>query len=187
LSVVVVALAANQLIGCAPSGPTATASHDATLRTAAPARRSGLWEQTIMRDGKSARHGVLSVCLNATRENPQWVFGDGLPSTRCRREISRDASGAYHFASTCRLGDQAVLTSTGVATGDFSSGYHVRSVLTVTGAPFAELDGHHAVEMVARYRGACPAGMAPGEVGVAHGVRLDTRRLPQLAGAFTGA
>ncbi len=176
-------LAAAGLVACAPRTPNASSGRPSDL--SAPVRRSGLWEQTIQRDGKApGQHGV-QICLDTARDDRLWVFGPPGPSDSCRRRISRDSGGAYHFASICRVGDQATITSTGVATGDFVSRYQVRSVLTVSGAPISELDGRHDIQLVARYRGPCPAGMAPGQVTLGRGLKIDVRRLPQLA--FAGA
>ncbi len=140
-----------------------------------------------MRDGKAAQGRGVRVCLDAARDGHLWMFGDGGASARCSRDIRRDPAGAYHFASICKIGGQAVVSSTGVATGDFASAYEVRSVMTVSGAPLAELDGRHDLHLVARYRGACPAGVEPGQVVVGHGLKVDSRRIPQLARAFIGA
>jgi hypothetical protein len=176
-------LATAGLVACAPRAQ--DAANDEHSPLAAPARRSGLWEQTIQRDGKDSRRRGFQICLNKASDDRLWIFGAAKPTDQCRRQITRDAGGAYHFASTCKLGDQAIVTSNGVATGDFVSGYEVRSVLTVSGAPISELDGRHDVQLVARYRGPCPAGMAPGQINLGRGLKIDARRLPQLA--FAGA
>jgi hypothetical protein len=184
----VVALMAAGLVACAPAHPdAANGAPHAAITPPAPSRRSGLWEQTVLRDGKVSHGYAFQICLDKARQDRSWVFGDTGAAEHCERQISRGADGAYRFASSCRLGGQAVLTSTGVATGDFVSRYEVRSVLTVTGAPFAELDGRHEVQLVGRYRGACPTGMAPGQISLGRGLKVDARRLPQLASAFVGA
>ena len=73
------------------------------------------------------------------------------------------------------------------ARGDFSTSYDVQSVVTVTGAPLAELDGRHDLRVEGSYRGACPPGMAPGEASLGRGIMVNPRRLPQLANLFAGA
>jgi hypothetical protein len=178
--------AAAALAACGRPETRATSIGGAGAQVAGPARRSGLWEQTLVRDGKPSRHGVVRICLGGSRDQPPWLFGPHMAAAECRRTVSRDADGAYHFASVCRLGSQAVVTSQGVASGDFSTAYQVQSVLTVSGAPIPELDGRHDVEIRGRYRGACPPGMAPGQAAVGR-VKLDPSRLPQLANVFAGA
>jgi hypothetical protein len=136
----------------------------------------------MIRDGKRPRRAQIQVCLDGANDDRLWLFAGGLRADRCNHDVRRGVDGVYHFASSCRLGPSAVLTSSGVASGDFSSAYEVHSVLAVSGAPFAELDGRHRIEVVGRYRGPCPAGMAAGQVALGHGVKLDPRRLRQIAG-----
>jgi hypothetical protein len=180
----ILAASATTLAGCdhpsAPARPTTTAS------LAGPSRRSGLWEQRLFRDGGHA-HGVVRVCLGEPTQARPWLFAQDVGGDKCRRSLARGADGAYHFASVCRLGSQAVVTSSGVARGDFSTSYEVQSVLTVTGAPLAELDGRHDLRIEGRYRGACPPGLTPGEASLGRGLTVNPHRLPQLASLFAGA
>jgi hypothetical protein len=179
------ALGATSLAACArPSVQDDQLAHAPTL---APVRKAGLWEQTLMRDGKPANHASMRVCLGDAADDRLWVFDKRMQSERCQRQITRASDGSYHFSSSCRLGPRAVVSATGVASGDFSSAYTVRSAVSVSGAPFAELDGAHEVELVSRYRGPCPSDMAPGQIALDHGMRIKPHRLPALAAAFVGA
>lgn len=181
----VLAASAATLAGC--DQPKASAALAPTrAMVAGPSRRSGLWEQKVFRDGRRAQ-AVVRVCLGATSGGRPWLFGQDIGAGRCQRSMERGSDGAYHFASVCRFGQNAVLTSAGVARGDFSTSYEVKSVLTVTGAPLAELDGRHDLLVEGRYRGACPPGVAPGDANLGDGITLNPRRLPQLANMFAGA
>ena len=181
----VIAASAATLAGCGQ--PKSSASLVASRAPVdGPSRRSGLWEQKVFRDGQRA-HGVVRVCLGAPSQDHPWLFAQDIGADRCHRSMARGADGAYHFASVCRFGQNAVLTSAGVASGDFSTSYEVRSVLTVSGAPLAELDGRHALRVVGRYRGACPPGLAPGDASLGHGITVNSHRLPHVANLFAGA
>lgn len=181
----ILAASATTLAGCDQPRPSAAPSPSGVSLTV-PSRRSGLWEQTLYSDGGHA-HGVVRVCLGPTSDNHAWLFAQDAGRDRCQRSVSHGADGAYHFISVCRLGSQAVVTSSGVARGDFSTSYEIQSVLTVQGAPLAELDGRHALRVVGRYRGACPPGLAPGEASLGQGMTVNPRRLPQVASLFAGA
>ena len=181
----ILAASAATLAGCDRPNPSATLAQTTAL-ISGPSRRAGLWEQKVFRDGGS-KHGVVRVCLGAGSQDRPWLFAQDIGDRRCHRSMARDPDGAYRFASICRFGQSAVLTSAGIARGDFSTSYEVRSVLTVTGAPLAELDGRHDLRVEGRYQGACPPGVTPGEASLGRGITVNPRKLPQVANLFAGA
>jgi hypothetical protein len=182
----ILAASATTLAGCNHPRPAAGPS-PSRASLAGPSRRSGLWEQKLYRDGRHSP-GLVRVCLGASPDTHSWLFAQDVGGGgRCQHSVSRGADGAYHFVSVCRLGSQAVVTSSGVARGDFSTSYEIQSVLTVQGAPLAELDGRHDLRVVGRYEGACPPGLAPGEASLGQGVTVNPRRLRQVASLFAGA
>ena len=138
----------------------------------------------MTRDGKPGRLGVINICLDAPTDAKLNVFGRHFGEAACPHAISRDAQGAYHFESTCTLKSGAVVTSRGVATGDFGSGYEVRSQVAIKDAPFDAMNGLHSVTITGRYKGPCPSGMRPGEVNLGSGVKVSVDRLSQIAGAL---
>ena len=72
----------------------------------------------------------------------------------------------------------------GTAKGDFATGYHVSTETDITGAPYAGMNGHHAMELDSKYLGPCPAGMAPGAVAFGNGMSVDPAQLRAAAQAF---
>jgi hypothetical protein len=176
---------ASAVGGCARTGAGA-ADTKGHVAQAGPARRPGLWEQTLVRDGHRQGHGPMKICVDARSESRPWLFAEGRAARDCQRTFTRTAEGTWRFVSTCRLAQGATLTSSGVARGDFLSHYEVRSTLAVSGAPLAELDGTREVDLVGSYRGPCPTGMAPGEIRLGGGLKLSARRLPRAAAAFVG-
>jgi hypothetical protein len=154
--------------------------------TAAPVRKAGLWEQVLTRDGKPGRLGVLTLCVDPATDHKLGVFGRHFGKGDCDREVTRDAAGVYHFASTCTLPNGAVVKSMGTASGDFGAGYKVHSEVNITGAPLAPMNGMHVIDITGRYQGACPATMRPGDVSLGSGMKVNMDRLPQIASAVTG-
>jgi hypothetical protein len=140
----------------------------------------------LTRDGKPGRLGGLRLCLDAAADRKLAVFGRHFAKGECQRSVSRDADGAYHFNSTCRLDDGAVVDSRGVATGDFQTGYDVRSEIDVTGAAIDPMNGAHRIEISGRYKGPCPSSMRPGDVSLGSGLKVNMDRLPQIAAALSG-
>lgn len=156
--------------------------------TAPPARRIGLWEQTLSRDGASpAMVGTLRVCIDAGSETDLSVFGTKLGKSLCRqRSVTRDSDGAYAFTSTCDMGEAGVATSAGTLTGDLSSHYQVHDESETTGAAVATMNGRHVTDINATWLGACPADMAGGDVILANGMKVNLNKLGAAAQAMSG-
>jgi hypothetical protein len=153
---------------------------------APPARKAGLWEQSLTRDGQPGRLGVLRVCLDAATDSKFAVFGRHFAKGACQRSVTRTADGIYHFSSTCADADGATVKVMGTAAGDFATGYKVRSEVNVSGAALGSLNGMHEVDMTGRYLGPCPPDMRPGDVNLGSGLKVNIDRLPQIARAVGG-
>ena len=145
-------------------------------------RRSGLWQQTLVRDGKSFALGRLRVCVDETTDARMTMIGHAMGHNSCTHTVSREAAGAWRFQSTCHLGRGGVVASTGTVTSDFASSYRLHADSVITGSIFAPLNGVHVTDVSAKYVGACPADMAPGEVIIGPGLKVNLNRLP-IAGA----
>ena len=79
------------------------------------------------------------------------------------------------------MGHAGTVTTTGVASGDFSSKYLVHSESDVTGSSIAAMNGHHVTEMQANWLGPCPANMTPGDVMVG-GFKMNLNSMANNAG-----
>jgi hypothetical protein len=171
-----------------PSNAPTMISTSAGQADAAPHRKSGLWEQTISRDGANSATARLSLCVDESLETKAAVFshdGAAKASDHCGpTSVTRGADGGYSFTSTCDIGSGGTATSHGVASGDFASGYHVRLETQVAGASDDGLNGRHVTLIDSRYIGACPAGMAPGDVRLANGMTLNPGKLRAAAASF---
>ncbi len=169
---------------------TALASCEKSSQPAAlaamPSRKPGLWEQKLVRDGRTGMMGAMKMCVDASADRGIGLLGRRLAAGDCRRAIHEEGPGAYRFDSTCRPGDGSVVIIRGVATGDFASSYHVRSDIDVTGAPIDMMNGAHEVEVTARFMGPCPSGMRPGDVQLGSGLKVNIDHLPRLAGVIEG-
>ena len=53
----------------------------------APARRAGLWEEVLTRDGKPGRLGVISMCVDAATDHVVGVFGRHVGAGDCERTV----------------------------------------------------------------------------------------------------
>ncbi len=155
--------------------------------TGMPTRRPGLWEQVLTRDGKPGKLGRLKICLDAASDLKLGVFGRHFAKGECQKSVSHDATGAYHFSSSCSLKGGELVSTRGAANGDFTSRYDVQSDISVSGSPVEPMNGTHAIHITGRYRGPCPAGMRPGEINVGAGMKINIDRLPTFLGGSVGS
>jgi hypothetical protein len=152
-----------------------------------PRRKAGLWQESVLRDGKPMAMGQSRTCADPNKDNRASVFGRKLGHGICpNHTIVRNADGSYTFTSTCDMGPAGKVSARGQASGDFSSVYRVRAESDVTGAAFAALNGHHVTEMEVAYVGRCPNGMKPGDVLLANGMKISGDRAIAAAAALGG-
>lgn len=159
---------------------------DGGVATAPPARKAGLWQQSLIRDGQPGRLGGLKICVDAATDHKLSVFGRRFNQSNCRRSVTRDPGGVYHFSSTCTLETGATAEAMGTASGDFGSSYTVHTEVNVSGAPIEAMNGMHEIKIQARYLGPCPTDMRPGDVYLGSGMKVNVDRLPQIASALGG-
>lgn len=126
---------------------------------AAPHLKAGLWEITPQMAGAN---GKVRTCVDDRTQSDSAVLGQGLDRRNCAKsDWSRIPTGVA-FSFDCD-NDGTRVTSKGTVTGDFSSAYRMEADATVT------KDGvtHSAKQVIdARYVGACPADMKPGDTQV---------------------
>lgn len=162
--------------GCGPK-PTPIAHADG------PQRRSGLWEERITQNGDAAHARLMRLCLDGANGARLSMFGEDAGKD-CRSTAIRRTDGGYDFTTVCQRAGGA-LTTRGVAGGDFATGYHVRSTVTLSGLPFRALNGRRDVDVDARWLGPCPSGVSPGEALIGENRKLKvTTHLRTLAGAL---
>ena len=175
------ALVALTLSACnKPASPSKVGGEAAATKAdavAIPARKAGLWEQTILHDGRPAMGPIgskISLCLDADTDRTISVFGRQASRDVCQRHVlTRGPDGSFAFSSSCALPSGGTVTSKGAASGDFASNYVVRTESDVSGAPFERMNGHHVMQMTATWKGPCPSGMKPGDMMTAAGFKVN--------------
>ncbi len=129
-----------------------------------PKRQAGLWQETMTRDGATAPARSALVCMGAGPVTDMAALGRGLGHGDCQRTLTQSHDGTYHFTSACRLGGGTLMTTKGVASGDFTTHYAIAADIQVDDAPIAALDGRRSLKIAGVYRGPCPVGMKPGKM-----------------------
>ncbi len=165
----VLALVCASVVGA--SAPPATAA-EGLGAPAIPARKAGWWEITMT---TGAKPQVIRMCTDAATEKANSAVGTDLSALgKCSQStISRTPAG-WSFASTCKVGSFTT-SSTGTATGDFSTRYRVESVTKMTPAPTPALAQTHMV-IEAKWAGPCPADRKPGDMVMGNGMVMRMKK-----------
>ena len=139
-----------------------------------PQRRLGLWKQTVVGAGATQ---VSRVCLDENAEAKLAIWGSQTGNNICVEQEVRPFASGWAFHSRCDMNSAGTVVSEGVATGDFNSKYAVEIQSTTTGATAAHMNGAHKISIQAQWQGSCPAGMAPGDMQLPNGVKINMLRL----------
>ncbi|MGH7023123.1 MAG: hypothetical protein ACREEB_05965 [Caulobacteraceae bacterium] len=123
----------------------------------------------------------IRVCVDTTRDarNPVFSFAAAVKQAQvghCASPVAnRGLDGVYSFSTSCPIpGGNGTLLTKGTASGNFTSHYHLHIERTITRpAPFTALNSHHVDDIDGAWVGACPPGMAPGDMMLANGRKLS--------------
>jgi len=150
--------------------PAAVASAPA-VPGAPPKRKPGLWSHTVATGAGVSQS--MKICLDADTDAKMTVWGQAMGNQKCARNSFAPAPGGWTFESDCEMGESGRIVSKGAVTGDFHSAYTVKITSTTTNAAMAQANGVHDMTLTARWEGACPQGMAGGDVQLANGMTIN--------------
>ncbi len=151
---------------------TTTTGGSAAVTTMPPARKAGLWEQTMSMPQMTQ---TTKMCLDeATETKMKWYATENHGRSDCSEQsVSSKLGGGWTFHSVCNVGDGGKVVSDGSATGDFGSHYHVDITSTMTGGAMAQANGTHKIAIDAVWKGPCPAGMKGGDIEMPGGMKIN--------------
>lgn len=121
---------------------------------AAPHLKAGLWEMTVEGAPMTA-----TSCIDDATQSDTAALGQGLDRRNCAKSKWSRIPGGLAFEFDCTT-EGRHLTSKGTVTGDFNSAYRMEA--DVTGSADGQTIARKQV-ISARYMGACPSGMNPGD------------------------
>jgi len=172
----------------ATAAPAASTGQSPFASSQPPARKAGLWEQTMTRDGVApGLMGKVRMCVDAASQTTLSLFGGRMGKGSCpQRSVSRGLDGGYSFAATCDMGQAGVTTSKGTLTGDLSTAYRIHAESDISGSSLASMNGHHITDIAATWLGPCPADMIPGDVVMGNGMKINTNKIGAAAAAVSG-
>jgi hypothetical protein len=145
------------------------------LADAPPHRRSGLWESHMTTAQRPGPGITTQQCIDAqTDEAMQRRMMEGDAAPKCTRTGFSRIPGGFESSSVCQT-NRGTVTSRMHITGDMQSAYRMEVSGHRDPPQGALTDSHTVVE--ARWLGACPADMKPGDM------RMNGRTLHMGGGA----
>ena len=125
-----------------------------------PGRRSGLWDVNV-----KAAMGMsiaMQACVDASKDKADSIVAAQGRTQQCDAPSVNPIAGGFHFHVVCHPSANMTMASDGDATGDFQTAYTVNSTMAMTPAP--QNMPPMSSTVTARFQGACPADMQPGDV-----------------------
>jgi len=127
-----------------------------------PHRRAGLWESTMNVAAQNGREVKTQQCVDdKTDEAMQRQVIEGNSAFKCERTEFKLITGGYESSSVCKTG-MGTITSHMRMVGDMQSAYRVESNSHREPAMYGPADTHTVIN--ARWLGACPADLKPGDM-----------------------
>jgi hypothetical protein len=145
-----------------------------------PTMKPGLWESSISREGMPQKMTGTRMCMDAATQKEMMDMGMGTMKTMCaKNDIRREGNKVYGSAE-CKFGD-ATMKSSSVTTFSGDTSYHTE-VKSSYDPPMQGMPTGNAV-IDAKWSGACPADMQPGDVVLPDGRKMNMRN---MAGGAAG-
>jgi len=132
-----------------------------------PYAKPGLW--VIQQHMATGRTYSSKLCSDAASQGAMLRAGAGLSAQMCSRQDVSTSGAQVTIDAVCRLGP-STLTSKTVVTYSGDSAFHVVSDGTFVPAFMGKTKSH--TTMDAKWAGACPAGMTPGDMVGPTGVKM---------------
>ncbi|HET7776874.1 MAG TPA: DUF3617 family protein [Azospira sp.] len=132
-----------------------------------PKRKSGLWEIRTQGTGMPAT-GPMKMCVDEAKDNLMQE-GPG-PKPDCSVMDVKQSGNKVTIHSVCRM-DKTTVTTDGVMTGDFSTGY--KSDMTMRYAPPMHGMSETRMTQETRWLGPCEKGQKPGDMVMPGGMTIN--------------
>ena len=137
-----------------------------------PKRKPGLWEMSMLSPEGKRGSMTARVCIDAATDAALTSFGLGIASQMCSKRDIRVSGSVATIDMVCKIGEsQQTSHSTLTYTGNDAYRIEVRSHFD---PPFLG-KSDSTVTQAARWTGACPADMKPGDLVMANGMKINLK------------
>jgi hypothetical protein len=140
-----------------------------------PTRKAGLWEVKMTFEGRNLPPQVMQQCIDAATDKMMSSFGGNMRQDMCSKQDVQKVGSTLVVDSVCQMGGMTI-TSHGVITGDFNSGYTAKVTSTRSGGPAMPgmpADGATNMTIETKHLGACKADQKPGDMIMADGRKIN--------------
>lgn len=145
-----------------------------------PQRKAGLWEIVTSMEKPKAMPGMtVKACLDPATDKE--MMEHGLKVAGCKKLTTKREGKSIIIEADCAVGGIAT-TSRTVISGDFQSAYTIRSEGTMDGEGFKGQS--MLTTQTATWKGADCAGMQPGDMTMAGGLKFNIKQLKAMSGKF---
>jgi Protein of unknown function (DUF3617) len=150
--------AANSATGGSTSTASASSGSTGNLSPGdMPHAKPGMWKMT-MTNSMMPKPIEYSHCVTPEEASKTDWTGKGHDSHCSTPNLSRGLDGSIHGSATCNMDHGVQMAMDMKVSGDYNSHYTVHMDQTVSGAPMAQLNGKHTMDIDATYMGDCKAG-----------------------------
>jgi hypothetical protein len=140
-------------------------------------RKPGLWSLEVSADGRKGP-GAIKQCVDENTDARMMQMATQASAQNCsKHELTKDGS-EYNFYSECSMSSSRVV-SRGKFRGDFSSEYIGEIETTFTPALFGKTTSKTVI--TAKWQGACPADLKPGDMAMPNGMKMSLAQAEQSA------
>jgi hypothetical protein len=145
-----------------------------------PIRKAGLWEMKMVRTGSPMPEMTMQHCTDETTDKSMSTAASPMSKEVCsKQDIQKTATG-YVSDSVCSVAGIS-MTSHADITGDFNSGYTVKTTSHSEGGP-AGMPRDTTMTIEAKWLGACKPDQKPGDIVMPGGFKINVKDAEKLKG-----
>jgi hypothetical protein len=143
-----------------------------------PTRKAGLWEMKIVKTGSGVPDMTMQHCTDATTDKDMSNTVSPMAKQVCSKQDVQKTATGFISDSLCSVAGVS-MTSHSEITGDFNSGYSVKTTshFERAGKPVDTV-----TTIQAKWLGACKADQKPGDIVMPGGFRLNVKDAEKLKG-----
>ena len=145
-----------------------------------PVRKAGLWEMKVVRAGSPVPDMTMQHCTDETTDKMMSDTVSPMGKEMCsKQDIQKTATG-YVSDSVCGVAGMSI-TSHAEITGDFNSGYTVKSTSHSERGP-AGVPRDSTTTIEAKWLGACKPDQKAGDIMMPGGMKMNVKDMEKLKG-----